>query len=85
MGLDRNANGVLDGDEPPPKLLVSGSGNSVVISWPYDAARYVLETATGIASPAWNMVTNPIEIAGTQYVLTNSAAGDTRFYRLHAQ
>jgi YVTN family beta-propeller protein len=84
MGIDRNANGILDGDEPPPILLSSISGNSVIISWPYDAVGYVLETAPTINSP-WTLVTNPVEIIGTRYVLTNSALEGARFYRLRSQ
>jgi YVTN family beta-propeller protein len=84
MGIDRNANGILDGDEPPPKLSISSSGNLVTISWPYGALGYVLETATTLSSP-WNAVTNPLEIVGTQYVLTNATFENARFYRLRSQ
>jgi YVTN family beta-propeller protein len=84
MGIDRNANGILDADEPPPKLSISNSGNSVTISWPYGALGYVLESAPALNS-SWNVVTNPPEIVGAQYVLTSPALENARFYRLRSQ
>ncbi|MDB6123439.1 MAG: hypothetical protein JWQ71_2432 [Pedosphaera sp.] len=61
MALDRNLDGVLDGDVPAPKLQVAQAANGTVINWPYSAAGYVLEATPSLSSPSWTIVTAPVE------------------------
>ena len=82
IGLDRDANGVLDADEPPPRLQVVLSASAVQISWPYSAS-YVLESTLSLVSPAWSPVTDALEVVAGQNVVTTSPTADIRFYRLH--
>jgi YVTN family beta-propeller protein len=84
MALDRNLDGVLDGDVPAPKLQVGPAANGAVIKWPYAAAGYVLESTPSLASPAWTTVTDVVEVVNGQNVLTNLPAGNVKFYRLHS-
>ena len=39
MGIDRDWNGVLDGDETPPSLMAVRSDTGVTISWPINTAE----------------------------------------------
>jgi hypothetical protein len=85
MGIDRNEDGVLDGDVPPPALQVVRLGSNAVLQWPYSAAGFSLETAAVLDSAAWTNSTDPVEILATQNFVTNSLAPGTRFFRLRFQ
>jgi hypothetical protein len=84
MGLDRNLNGILDFDEPRPTLMVAQAGSFVVLSWPYEAVGYILESASSASTAEWNPVAEPVEIIGSKNVVTNSMGSFSRFYRLHS-
>jgi hypothetical protein len=83
MGIDRDLDGVLDADVPPPQLQIAGdSGSNLTINWPFSAAGYQLESTTGLPPGSWTSVTNAIEIfAGRNYV-TNPPTPGAGFYRL---
>jgi hypothetical protein len=85
MALDRDANGVLDGDEPPPMLQIALQGGDTVIRWPYNAAGFVLESTTNLPLAPWTAVSDPVEITANQNVLTNAVTASARFYRLRSQ
>ncbi|HZV34547.1 MAG TPA: beta-propeller fold lactonase family protein [Verrucomicrobiae bacterium] len=82
MGIDRNLNGVLDADEPPPSLQIAGSGTNLLISWPYGAVGFMLESTTDLKT-SWNTVTNPVEVENGYDYMTNNPQGNVRFFRLH--
>jgi hypothetical protein len=48
IALDRNANGILDADEPSPKLQITLSGSSILISWPFSSG-FALESAPDLS------------------------------------
>jgi YVTN family beta-propeller protein len=83
MGIDRDENGVLDGDEPPPNLHVAAAGGSAVLNWPYSAAGFALEASTNLPTASWTNVPDPLEILSNQNYVTNSLDGRAKFYRLH--
>ncbi|MDB6109227.1 MAG: hypothetical protein JWR69_977 [Pedosphaera sp.] len=85
MALDRDLDGVLDGDVTPPALQITRTGGNPVLSWPYDSAGYALESSPGISSAAWTSVTDPVEVAAGRNITTNPPPASTRFYRLHFQ
>jgi YVTN family beta-propeller protein len=84
MGIDRDEDGVLDGDVPPPMLNVARNANTTILNWPLSASSFDLQFTESLFPPAWSNSPDPIEIVGTQNYLTNSASGGTRFFRLRS-
>jgi hypothetical protein len=83
MGIDRNEDGVLDADVPPPRLQIAIAGSSFNISWPLSAAGYVLETTTSVPGVPWTVTTNLVQIVGSQNYITNPLPlNGAAFYRL---
>jgi hypothetical protein len=82
MGIDRNEDGVLDGDVPQPKLEIEMVNGAAAIHWPLSAAGFTPETSDGLASNSWTGATNPVEISGGDNYITNPISGSARFYRL---
>ncbi len=69
----------------PPKLAIAQTGNVTLLAWPGTAGGYEVATTTNLTSPDWETVTNAPAIVGNYYVLTNSWADQTRFFRLQQQ
>jgi YVTN family beta-propeller protein len=84
MALDRDSDGTLDGDTPPPRLQIALGAGSPVLNWPFSAAGFNLETAPSIGAP-WTKLSDPLEIIGNQNYVTNSSPGAVQVYRLHGQ
>lgn len=82
MGIDRNLNGILDGDEPAPSLRISTVGNNALVAWPTNAAGYVLERALSLPSTNWTTDTNLRGVSGTDLIITNPVAPGSVFFRL---
>jgi hypothetical protein len=83
MGIDRNEDGILDADVPPPSLQIATAGTALSIYWPLSAAGYVLETATNLPGTPWTVSTNLVQIVGGQNYITNPLPLDgAGFYRL---
>lgn len=85
MGIDRNEDGILDGDVPPPPLQVARVGNNAVLTWPLSAAGFSLETSVLLDSSAWSNSTDPVEILSGQNYVTNTLSSGSRFFRLKFQ
>lgn len=85
MGIDRDLNGVLDGDEPLPRLQIAQAGGSAVINWPLGATGFNLETATSLASASWSNVNDPVEIVNNFNFVTNPPGSGARYFRLRQQ
>jgi hypothetical protein len=67
----------------PPSLHIQLAGTNVVVSWPFWAAGFVLETTDKLrATNSWTAVTNVPEVVNFQYTVTNQMSGGSRFYRL---
>jgi len=65
-----------------PALSISNAGNQAVISWPTNQTGFSLQTTTDPANPNWASVTPVPVVVGSQFVVSNSAAGPSTFYRL---
>ena len=81
MGLDRNLNGVLDADEPLPKLDIKPSDGGFVINWPLSAAGFLEETPD-LAAPTWSNNADAVVIASGLNFVTNSPGAGTKYFRL---
>jgi hypothetical protein len=67
----------------PPSLQIQLAGTNVVLTWPFSAAGYVLQSANKLAPPTvWTTVTNVPGVVNFQYTVTNQISGGSRFYRL---
>ena len=81
-GLDRNLDGVLDGDGPAFSLRIARGASNSLVTWPTNANGYVLQTATTLPSTNWTTETSLRAVAGSEFAITNSVGGTNRFYRL---
>jgi pimeloyl-ACP methyl ester carboxylesterase len=68
-----------------PRLEITVSGNSTLLTWPLTAGGYVVETTPTLAAPTWETVTNAPAISADRYILTNSWSDQSRFFRLRQQ
>ncbi|MCL4178593.1 MAG: hypothetical protein KJ072_12730 [Verrucomicrobia bacterium] len=66
-----------------PTLSIAAADTNVILSWPAVATNFTLTTTPQLAAGAvWTAVTNPPSLLGTNQVVTNTAAGPSRYYRL---
>jgi DNA-binding beta-propeller fold protein YncE len=65
-----------------PTLFITQLGAKVVLSWPVAAGNFGLQSTVSLGSPSWSAVTNIPATVGTNYVVTNAAAGSAKFYEL---
>ena len=82
MGRDRNANGVLDGDEATPALTAEQSIEGIVISWPTNTVGVVLEFTDSFSPPNWKTETSVRSVVPDRFLITVPVAGESLFYRL---
>ena len=82
MGIDRNLDGVLDGDTPAPLLSVAAVSPNVLVSWPTNAAGFVLERAGEVPSMNWRVETGRRGIVGPNFQVTNAPGSNRLFFRL---
>jgi hypothetical protein len=82
MGIDRDEDGVLNGDVPPPSLQISRVSDNVVVNWPLNASAYTLQSAGALS--AWTNSTDPVEIVNNRNYITNTIVPTAKFYRLRA-
>src|SRR5205823_2026357 len=64
MGIDRDEDGVPNADVPPPSLQISVLSNNVVVSWPFGASAYTLQSADSLAG--WTNAPDPVEIVNNR-------------------
>ena len=68
----------------PAPLTAARSGNNFVISWPGDAAGFIVQSTLNLFPPVtWVDVTNPPVLVGGQWTTTNVTTGPAKFYRLY--
>ena len=78
------ANSVFTLVSPPAPLLTARlEGANLILSWPTNAASYVLEAAPNLTpgSP-WTNVTSQVFVAGNMFTVTNATGEGSLFYRL---
>lgn len=66
----------------PAALGISRRGGATTISWASALNGYVVESATNLASPSWQAITNAPKPVASNNTLTNNWSGPTRFFRL---
>jgi hypothetical protein len=81
VAIDRNSNGIRDGDEPTPRLRVATTSSNLAVNWPTNSP-YVLETATTLPAANWSAETSPRAVVGADFSVTNSFTNTARFFRL---
>jgi DNA-binding beta-propeller fold protein YncE len=81
MGIDRNLDGTLDADTPPPLLAIARSSSNVLLSWPTNGG-FVLERAGELPSTNWNADTSRRAVVGSNFQVTNSLGSSRLFFRL---
>ena len=62
-----------------PRLSVTQSGGSVVLSWPF--IPYRLQSSPSLSAPVWTDVTTGITLSGGQYVYSATPTG-SQYFRL---
>ncbi len=82
MGIDRNQDGLLDGDVPAPLLTIERRSASAVISWPTNASGFVLENTRALPPSHWVPDTSQRGISGNRFSVTNSLSSSNAFFRL---
>ena len=66
----------------PPALTIFKSGTNVLVTWRSTFAGYTLQSTTNLAPPAWSTVFPSPVVVGNLFIVTNSANGTHKFYRL---
>jgi hypothetical protein len=82
LGIDRDLDGVLDADVPPPGLQIVPANGGVVLCWPFSAVGFGLEFNDSLLPADWLPDSNAVELIAGQNYVTNLPASDARFYRL---
>ncbi|HEY5043030.1 MAG TPA: choice-of-anchor tandem repeat GloVer-containing protein, partial [Verrucomicrobiae bacterium] len=67
---------------PQPAMGITTSGNQILLSWPTNAAGYILQSTTNLSSGIWSDVTSGITVVDTNYVFTSTPNGNAAFFRL---
>lgn len=76
---------VTGGNCPPAALAIApdAAPGKVAVSWSTAAAGYQLETSPAPSPPGFTRSTLSPAVVDGQFVVTNTAAGTSRYYRLH--
>jgi DNA-binding beta-propeller fold protein YncE len=82
MAIDRDLSGVLDADEPLPRLQIVLSAGKVVVSWPFGAAGFVLQQTASLDSPAWTDTSDAVDIVNGVNSIVKDPASTTLYFRL---
>ena len=82
MAIDRNLNGVLDGDEPLPWLTAERSDAGLRISWPTNAVGAVLESSDNLSLQDWRTEVSFQTVVTDRFVVTAPLVNQRRFFRL---
>ena len=84
LALDRNQDGVLDGDAALPSLQIKRSAGQAIISWPTNANGFLLETSFAIPTTNWSPETSVRAVTSNDFAVTNAPGSAKRFFRLKA-
>lgn len=82
LAVDRDADGVLDGDEPMPGVTLALSANVPEAAWPSAEPLLVLEFSNSLTPADWQPVLEPRALVGGAVKVADPSAGARRFYRL---
>jgi len=66
-----------------PQLKIIPSGSGVILTWPTNAAGFILQSTTNLVSDAiWSAVSPGPVVVNGQNVVTNPSSSAQQFYRL---
>jgi hypothetical protein len=82
MGIDRNLDGELDGDVPPPSLRITQVSTNALVAWSTNAAGFVLERTVSLPPTNWWTDTNLRGLVGNEFAITNALSPTNYFFRL---
>jgi hypothetical protein len=82
MAIDRNGNGILDRDEPRPKMQIAAVGSAAVVQWPTNFPSYLLETAGAVPTTNWTRNTALRGVVDDRFLVTNAVGPSNLFFRL---
>lgn len=69
----------------PPQLSLQASGNNVVLSYPTNAVGFNVQSCSGLGGGvAWQNLTNPAILIGTNWSITLPMAATSGFFRLQS-
>ncbi len=66
----------------PTRLEIALLGDNVLLSWPTNAAGYVLQQATNASAPEWITPSSPATVTGTNYTVTVPIIAPRQLFRL---
>lgn len=84
FGGDRNTDGLLDGDESPPRLLIGTEPHSVWLTWPGPSGPWYPETSESLSGPWLPMTAPAIESNGRERSTWPVTESPMRFFRLRS-
>jgi len=83
LGIDRDQDGVPDGDIPQPTLEIALASTNSLVAWPTNANGFVLERTPTLPSSSWSADTTLRGIAAGKFNVTNSVSQtNSLFFRL---
>ena len=82
IGVDRDLDGVLDGDEPVPALWIAWVNPNTIVAWPTNASSYVLERTAQLPATNWMTDTSLRGLIGADFTITNVPSPTNLFFRL---
>ena len=72
-------------DTQQPRLNITRAANTnVVLRWATNFTGFALESNTNLNTNVWAVLTNLPAVSGTNHVVTNTASGTQKYYRLRA-
>jgi YVTN family beta-propeller protein len=84
LGVDRNEDGVLDGNETAPDLRIVHHGSQAIISWSAEGTGFRLERASEIPADDWQPDLSPRGLADDRITVTNDLSDTGVFFRLRS-
>lgn len=82
LGIDRDEDGVADGDEAMPKLEIGMGASGPQLDWPAAQSSLLLEYSDSLVPTDWRPVTEARFPNGPNVSVHDAGAGARRFYRL---
>jgi hypothetical protein len=82
LGIDRNLDGILDGDIPQPPLRIARSASDTIVAWSTNNNGFVLEATPALPATNWSTETSIRGVVGTEFNVTNPPVPSSRFFRL---
>jgi hypothetical protein len=83
QGAATNTLAIVQASGTIPTLRILWSGSNVMVCWPTNGAGFRLQSRTNLSTGSpWSAVTNVPAVVGDQFMVTDTPAAPSRFYRL---